>query len=133
MIKKFNFMLLALGLAFSLGAFHAKACDTPSNLSATLNSGISIHFAWDAVAGADSYNFQLYHENSPETGKTNNIASNSMDLSLLYCGNYYLKVQAVCSGTPSSWASYYFATPGTCFSEPASCTSPSSFTVTYNC
>ena len=93
------------------------SCSTPSGLSASSITTSTATLNWNTVAGASSYNVR-YRIVNTATWTNTTSASNSKAISgLSGASNYEFQVQAVCSGSSSS-----FSASGTFTTSSAACT-----------
>lgn len=106
--SKFGFATTLLSASMAL-SFQAQAaeCSTPAqpqNVSVVQNTGSSVSFDWDDVAGAESYILTTYVD-----GAYKNVDTKTSDgvFSNLAADFYYFNVSAINScgeqGTPSEW------------------------------
>lgn len=94
-------LLSSLGCVAPTGG----SCSVPSGLNATAITTVSATLNWTLVSGAASYNVQ-YRLSGTTTWTAATATSNSKAISGLSAGaNYEYKVQAVCSGSSSSFSS----------------------------
>lgn len=86
-------------------------CGTPSGLTAAGTGTSSGSASWSAVSGASSYNVSWKASSGSTWGTTYTTTNTSYNVSGLQSGTSYdFRVQGVCSGTPSAYATTAFNT-----------------------
>jgi hypothetical protein len=96
----------------------SSGCGTPTSLQASSITSSGATLSWPVVSGATAYNLQ-YRIGSDGTWVTlNGVTSPRLITGLEAATTYQWTVQAVCNGTPGSWA------PTMSFTTLSNCTAP---------
>ena len=99
-----------LTMTFATGS--GPACAAPTGLTETNVTPFSADLSWNAVTGAQSYEFVVDNSSTPPAASGTNTTATSYSASSLTPSTvYFLHVRTVCGATEfSAWSNYSFTT-----------------------
>ncbi len=101
------------GITACLSGTPPPSCGTPSALSASAITSVSVTLNWTVVSGANSYNIQYKPASSSGWTTTTSTTTSKPISGLSASTSYQFQVQAVCSGTGTYSVAASFITSAT--------------------